>query len=75
MNNGVLWYDNQTEGTPETRLMKAVNYFIEKYGHPPFCCFVNPEMLSEPIELKDNIKVLPNGRVLKNHIWLEIAEE
>ncbi len=73
MNNGMLWYDNQTTKTVEARVQQAVDYFVAKYGHPPFCCFVPPEMLDEPIQLDDSIKVIPNQRVLKNHIWLEIS--
>jgi hypothetical protein len=73
MNNGMLWYDNQTDKPVEVRLQQAVDYFIAKYGHPPLCCFVHPEMLAEPMQLTDSIKVIPNQRILKNHIWLEIS--
>lgn len=73
MNNGMLWYDNQTSQPIETRLQRAVDYFVAKYGHAPICCFVHPEMVAETIRLSDSIKVIPNGRVLKNHIWLEIG--
>ncbi|BBB46834.1 hypothetical protein [Pelolinea submarina] len=75
MNNGMLWYDNQTSKPIEVRLQQAVDYFIAKYGHPPLCCFVHPEMLAEPMQLTDSIKVIPNQRILKNHIWLEISGE
>ena len=73
MEQGMLWYDNQTGQKVETRLQRAVDYFIEKYGHPPLCCFVHPEMVSHPLELPDNVKVIPNERILKNHIWLELG--
>ena len=75
MNEGMLWYDNHNSETVELRLQKAVDFFIAKYGHPPVCCFVNPDMLSEPMKLQDSVKVIPNERVLKNHIWLEMAQE
>ena len=75
MNNGMLWYDNQTDQPVENRIKKAVDYFISKYGHPPLCCFVHPDMTSQPIQLGDHLKIIPNERVLKNHIWLEISEE
>jgi len=75
MNNGMLWYDNQTSQPIESRLQKAVDFFISKYGHPPFCCFVNPEMLNEPIQLAGDLKVIPNERILKNHVWMEISVE
>ena len=73
MDNGMLWYDNQTGITAESRLQRAVDYFISKYGHPPLCCFVHPDMVAQPMELRGHVKVIPNERILKNHIWLEIG--
>ena len=75
MDHGMLWYDNQTGQSVELRLEKAIDYFIAKYGHPPLCCFVNPNMLSKPIKVNKDIQVEPNEKVLKNHIWLEIGRE
>lgn len=75
MNKGMLWYDNNTKLNIENRVQKAVEFFIEKYGYKPQCCFVNPDMAEEPIKIKDNIKIVPNEKVLKNHIWLEMAQE
>jgi hypothetical protein len=75
MDQGMLWYDNHRTQTVETRLQAAVDFFIAKYGHPPLCCFVNPDMLSKPIQIKGSIKVIPSERILKNHIWLEIGED
>ncbi len=75
MNNGMLWYDNQTGQSIEARLQRAIDYFIGKYGHPPLCCFVNPGMVTHPVELVSNVRVIPNERVLQNHIWLEIGKK
>lgn len=75
MKQGMLWYDNQTKQTIEKRLQEAVDYFIVKYGYPPLCCFVNPDMLSAPMKTKENIKVIPNEKILKDHFWLEMAQE
>lgn len=75
MNQGMLWYDNQTGQPVEKRLKQAIDYFISKYGHPPLCCFVHPEMLDQPIHFNDGIKVIPDEHILKNHIWLEISSE
>ena len=75
MNKGMLWYDNNTKLNIEKRVLKAVEFFIEKYGYPPQCCFVNPDMTDEPMEIKNNIKIVPSERILKDHIWLEMAQE
>ena len=73
MNKGMLWYDNNTKLNIEKRVMKAVEFFIEKYGYTPQCCFVHPDMADEPMKINNNIKIVPNERILKNHIWLEMA--
>lgn len=74
MDEGMLWYDNQTGQAVEIRLQRAVDFFISKYGHPPLCCFVHPEMVASPMEIAGNVKVIPNERILKNHIWMEISK-
>ncbi len=75
MKQGMLWYDNQPNRAVELRIQNAVDYFIKKYGHPPLCCFVHPDMIKNSLQLKNNIKVMPNERILKNHIWLEICQD
>jgi hypothetical protein len=75
MREGLLWYDNQRNIDLKERIASAVKFFESKYGYLPKKCFVNPATLEKPLELDRKIKVLPNHRVIVNHIWLEFFSE
>ena len=75
MKEGLLWYDSQRDIDLEERITYAVKFFESKYGYLPNKCFVNPDILEEPLELDRKIKILPNDRVMINHIWLEFSSK
>ena len=71
MNKGMLWYDSQTARNFDISLNLAVSYFVEKYGFSPQCCFVHPDMLKDAPKSEAAVKVMPDEKVLRNHIWME----
>jgi hypothetical protein len=71
MKQGMLWYDSQTARDFQNSLNVAVAYFKEKYGFPPECCFVHPDMLKDGQASEGPIKVMADEKVLHNHIWME----
>jgi hypothetical protein len=71
MKQGMLWYDSQTAKDFYNRLELAISYFKEKYGFQPECCYVHPDMLKNIPKSESNIKVIPDEKVLHNHIWME----
>ncbi|MCD6577234.1 MAG: hypothetical protein J7K66_04380 [Anaerolineaceae bacterium] len=75
MKEGLLWYDGRENIDIKERVASAVKFFELKYGYVPNKCFVNPIILEKPFELDREIKVLPNDRVIVNHIWLEFISE
>ena len=75
MKEGLLWYANQGNVDLRERITSAVKFFESKYGYLPKKCFVNPAALEKPLEMDRKIKVLPNDRVIVNHIWLEFSSE
>lgn len=75
MKEGLLWYDSQRDIDLEERITYAVKFFESKYGYLPNKCFVNPDILEEPLELDRKIKILPSDRVMVNHIWLEFSSK
>ena len=75
MKEGLLWYDSQRDIDLEERITYAVKFFESKYGYLPNKCFVNPDILEEPMELDRKIKILPSDRVMVNHIWLEFSSK
>lgn len=71
MKQGMLWYDSQTARNFNNSLRQAVSYFKEKYGYPPECCFVHPDMLRDGPKSDGPVKVMTDEKVLRNHIWME----
>jgi len=76
MDKGLLWYDNQKVDDLNEKIASAVNYFISKYDCLPEVCYVNPVSLGKDEAYYDEkIKILPNNRVIPNHIWLEFPKK
>ncbi len=71
MKQGMLWYDSQIARNFDNSLSQAVSYFEEKFGFPPECCFVHPDMLKNGQKLEGPVKVMADEKVLRNHIWME----
>lgn len=74
MKQGMLWYDSRTASDFHNRLSLAVDYFTQKYGFPPACCFVHPDTLKGAARPHDAIKVVADQKVLRNHIWMEFPQ-
>ncbi len=71
----MLWYVQDQENELKTIIERAVDFFRGKYGQTPQVCYVHPDTLPAEFVVKDVVKVMPNERVIKNHIWLEIPTE
>lgn len=74
MKQGMLWYDSQTARNFNNSLSQAISYFKLKYGFPPECCFVHPDMLKDSPKPESKVKVLADEKVLRNHIWMEFPQ-
>ncbi len=75
MNEGMLWYVNDQKRELENAIENAVDFFETKYGRVPLACYVHPDALSGEFISKDEVKVMPNEKVIKNHIWLEFPNK
>ena len=75
MREGMLWFDDEKQVDMKDKVSKAINFFQSKYGQLPRACYVHPLSLDKEIILDESIKVYPNTRMIKNHIWLEFPEE
>lgn len=69
MNVGMLWLDDDQKRPLEEKVLRAVNYYQEKYGHLPELCLVNPQMLPQEKEV-GQVRVKPKNTVLIHHFWL-----
>jgi len=75
MKEGLLWYvSDENKGMQET-VENAVDYFKSKYGQAPLACYIHPESTNSEFTIQETVKVIPNEKVIKNHIWLEIPQD
>ena len=71
MKHGMLWYDSHMGADVAAHITRALDYFTAKYGRPPACCYIHPEMLGADFPMLTSIRIVPSERVLRNHIWIE----
>jgi hypothetical protein len=72
MNVGMMWFDNDPKTSLTAKVIKAADYYRQKYGCVPNTCLVNPSMLDQP-EMKIGIvSVKPLRSVLPGHLWIGI---
>jgi hypothetical protein len=76
MHTGMLWFDDDSRATLETKIQKAAQYYKNKYGRSPDLCLVHPTMLngSKPAT-HANITVRPYNPVLPGHIWIGVEDQ
>lgn len=80
MKIGMLWFDNDQQVDLMTRITRAVQYYIQKYGKTPNICYIHPTMLPEDpenkittsVKLPANIEIKTSNLVLPNHFWIGI---
>ncbi|MCA9969248.1 MAG: hypothetical protein KC425_03485 [Anaerolineales bacterium] len=71
MNVGMLWLDADEKRPFEEKVLRAVEYYSEKYGRFPELCFVNPASLADEQRI-GQVVVKPAHMVLRNHFWLGV---
>ncbi|RMH00651.1 MAG: hypothetical protein D6706_03410 [Chloroflexi bacterium] len=69
MHVGMLWLDADKGRPFEEKVLRAADYYQEKYGRFPQLCLVSDEMLKEEKQV-GKIKVKPAKTVLPHHFWL-----
>jgi hypothetical protein len=73
MEIGMLWFDNSSSNLND-KVVKAADYYQDKYGQSPTHCVVNPETLNKD-ELKiGKIEVRPSSTIRPNHLWIGVDE-
>lgn len=75
MKEGMLWYFSEPGNDLSESIGKAVDFFRNKYGHRPLACYVHSATLSSEFLYDESIKVIPDDKVIKNHLFLEFPEK
>jgi hypothetical protein len=73
MNVGMLWYDSGSGNDVSARIMRASEYYRDKYGREPNLCYLNP-VTSEnelPTEV-GGLKIETSSMVLPDHFWIGV---
>jgi len=79
MNVGMLWYDNDPRTALAIKIVRASDYYQQKYGSNPDMCQVHPSMLGERSDLVNGqvgkVIVRPNRAIQPGHLWIGIEEK
>jgi hypothetical protein len=78
MNIGMLWFDNDSKSDITSKVKRAANYYVGKYGDQPNICFIHPSMASQDGENANeaekfdagDIEVHLTTSVLPHHFWI-----
>lgn len=70
MNTGMLWLDDDSRRSFDDKVVRAAEYYQEKYGRFPELCLVNKKMLTGDKKNVGHIEVQPTNTVLIHHFWL-----
>jgi hypothetical protein len=81
----MLWFDNDRRKDLNSKVIRAADYYREKYGRVPNICFVHPSMLSldngkngskaasaAKKVMAGKVEILPADTVLPNHLWIGV---
>lgn len=80
MNAGMLWFDNDPKTPLAAKVIRAAEYYANKYGRVPNLCLVHPTAVAEAAAPKTGesglggIVVRPYRPVLPGHLWIGIEE-
>ncbi|UCG24855.1 MAG: hypothetical protein JSW55_02330 [Chloroflexota bacterium] len=72
MNVGMLWLDDDKQTSFEDKVLRAADYYREKYGRAPNLCLVNKTMVEDEQRV-GKIQVQPVKNVLPNHFWIGVS--
>lgn len=69
---GMLWFDNDSKKSLETKVHEAAQYYREKYGAKANLCYVHPSMSMADVHHLNGIEVRTSRSILPNHLWLGV---
>lgn len=75
MHIGMLWFDNDPKADLPTKIGRAADYYVKKYGQTPNLVFVHPSQAPAPEDRVDHIEIRTNRSVLPNHLWMGVSEQ
>jgi hypothetical protein len=71
MRVGMLWLDDDKQTTLEDKVLRAADYYREKYGRAPDLCLVHKGAVDHEKRI-GKIRVQPAGNILPHHFWMGV---
>lgn len=71
MKVGMLWLDDDKQTTLEDKVLRAADYYRDKYGQAPDMCLVNKAMVDGEQRVGP-IRIRPAKNVLPHHFWVGV---
>ena len=75
MHSGMLWYDSGLQGSLEERLLRAIEYYRQKYGRMPTLCLVNQGTMQGMSGQIEGVTVRAYGPMLPAHFWIGVEDQ
>lgn len=72
MKVGMLWLDTDKSRSLDEKVLRAVEYYQDKYGKLPELCLVNSSVIAEAKSV-GQVKVEAARTVLPDHFWLGMS--
>ncbi|MGD2079099.1 MAG: hypothetical protein PVH18_12000 [Chloroflexota bacterium] len=71
MKVGMLWLDDDRQTTLEDKVLRAADYYREKYGQAPDLCLVHKTTVDQEKQV-GKIRVQPAKNILPHHFWMGV---
>lgn len=77
MKQGLLWFDNDSKRSLEDKIAQAVERYVQKFGHEPNVCYVNPQMLAEQKAAASSkqVRLATAHNILLHHFWVGVTQQ
>jgi hypothetical protein len=71
MEVGMLWLDDDKNTSLEDKVLRAADYYHEKYGMAPNLCLVHKATIEQARQV-GKIRIQPAKNVLPHHFWMGV---
>lgn len=71
MNEGMLWFDNDTRRKLADKINQAAARYQSKFGQRPTVCYINPADFGD---YAGSIEVRTANNILRYHIWIGVNQ-
>ena len=75
MQEGLLWFDNDTRRKLADKIGQAATRYQVKFGCQPTICYLNTVDFNDQVEAVNGIRLRPAANVLRHHLWLGVENE